>query len=244
MTRISKIICCAVAAVAFAAAMPACMPDNNVKEDNSEKPVPPPEGTPYVRLYKGSFDTFDGIYLGTDGRLSSTGEWRFSSLGPLPSITKIDYIPYGPWDEDANIGMFYSIVAYHPQKGFMRLYVGSMTMNSDGELSSVVLYYNRDFRGEDVAIELDRTEVSVEAGASTVTIDVKNKNYTPFSAAPSARWLKSKTLSTNGGILANAVEITIEANTESEPRTSTVRVATQNNKSTIITVKQDGYTAQ
>lgn len=239
-----KISCACIAiCLAFASAFTSCMPDGDVKgggnkgEEVEEKPTP--EGVKTVALYSNlPGSQLSGIFFSEHGFISSSNGWMFASVGMVPGIGNVDYIPMSGWADQISPAVDLGFVGYHPKEGFVSFLVASIAYDQERYPFAVGLMYLANFTGGETAVELEKDVIDFPAEGGTQTVSLKGQKYSLYQMAFTGDWL---TVSSKGSIypfINDEIIVTAKANTSEEKRSDAIAIVTDRNQITTLKINQ------
>lgn len=234
------------AVIAISLTMTSCMPD---AEDNggvnpggtNVDAKPDPEGTRQMALYSYTGDNIAGLGYSPDGTiksLSPTVTWLLASVGEVPGLGNVDYIPMDGWEYQVTPKPGLGFVGYSPTQGFVRFFVAGMVVDEMRDPIAVGVKYLGGFTGSDKAVELDKTAYSVPAEGASITAKLQGKDYTPFQMGYTADWLDVHQASTIYSFINNLIEIEAKPNDTDEERTAEIVLTTLNGVVSRISIVQ------
>lgn len=248
MKRLDNIGAAALSGLALMLLAASCMP--NVDDNSSgngggtgQEVKPTPEGVKQIELSTWPGDELAGIHLSTDGVLEAarpSEDWYFASVGTVPGLGNVDYIPKNNWDTGIRPDIGLGFVGYSPREGFVRFMVGLVVLDASRVATNVGLYYLGNFLGKDEPLPLKDQSFVIGFQGGTVKTTIEGRSYAPYDVLISEPWLTGEKVGTVYSFIYNAVEITVEPNPTAEVREASVRVKTHSGNQTIITVVQDG----
>lgn len=226
--------------------MPDNHPDGNMPEDPSAPENPGgPSTAPIVYdfiLYSDTGYNIFGIrYVSGSCLVSDGDEWRFCNVGKVSGIEKITSIPWTGWDALTSVYKGTGVVAYHPSRGFMTLFIGQELYDEGGRVIGVYVIYRKDFTGLDAPVDLKTYTVNAPAEGVTVDIPVTAETYTPFQVmSVDESWCKAAAKTVDNMIMPSLVSVTVNPNHSSDTRETTVVVASVNGQGSTVKVIQAG----
>lgn len=201
----------------------------------------PKELNPLIAPLDNPQAQFDGIYMTSDQRLASTGDWRFVNLETVNSIDAIKTIPWQTWVESTYIKGGYGLLAYNPKFGFWTVYVDNIGIDENMRATYAALVYRKNFNGCDQRIDLKTTSLEFDAAGGSEYIDVTTKTFTSYQVSSNQSWCRVELNSSQGlTFLPNRIFVTVEPNDSPEPRTATIMVGSIWGKNTIVDIAQAG----
>ena len=222
-----------------------CGGDDENENPNNGQPVNPgttvndPEGT--ISLSMRNADNgktyLDNIYISNENFRGA----YFASVGAVKGLGNVSTIPTTGWAEQMSVIAGNGYVAYGNSQ-FYRIYVVSDIVATTGGVIGADIKYQKPFKGVDEAIQLPKTEVTLNANAgSSEEIIFKNKNIVLYSVSSDQSWCRVQKCSTNDYyFLYNGVYITCEDNSSSSSREAIVSIKTVYDKEVKIKVIQAG----
>lgn len=222
-----------------------CGGDDDNEDPNNGQPVNPgttvndPEGT--ISLSMRNADNgktyLDNIYISNENFRGA----YFASVGAVKGLGNVSTIPTTGWAEQMSVIAGNGYVAYSNNQ-FYRIYVVSDIVATTGGVIGADIKYQKPFKGVDEAIQLPKTEVTLNANAgSSEEIIFKNRNIVLYSVSSDQSWCRVQKCSTNDYyFLYNGVYITCEENSSSSSREAIVSIKTIYDKEVKIKVIQAG----
>jgi hypothetical protein len=222
-----------------------CGDDDENENPNNEQPVNPgttvndPEGT--ISLSMRNADNgktyLDNIYISNENFRGA----YFASVGAVKGLGNVSTIPTTGWAEQMSVIAGNGYVAYNNDK-YYRIYVVDDIVATTGGIIGADIKYQKPFKGVDEAIQLPKTEVTLNANTgSSEEIIFKNRNIVLYSVSSDQSWCRVQKCSTNDNyFLYNGVYITCEENSSSSSREAIVSIKTVYDKEAKIKVIQTG----
>lgn len=229
-----------------------CSSDEPNNPDNpNNKPLPDPEQTVTVSIYKNGKDNIDGLYIGTDDYfvISNPPQWLICSVGKVNGLADIIEIPTSKWRLRDKVHLGYGYIAYNRQtETFYRLYISNVAKDELGTITGYQVKYTKPFYGIDESISLTQTTASFDCDGGAIEIHYSNKSIIPIVVSSVPEWCKvSAGLPMNPDEsdiedLYNAPGIFITAyqNNTSSQRSAIIKLSTNYGKTAEITISQDG----
>lgn len=236
-------------AILLSAIMFSCIPDPNGPGTNNgtdPETKPEPQGTLTAELYKDSGDNIAGLGLSSDGFLTTIlstslyGEWYLASVGIVPSLGNVDYIPMNGWGTMLfpRVGM--GFIGYCPTQGFVRFVVGAIAQDNQGELVGVGLKYLGKFTGSDDPIELEESVYDFDEDGGTMIAKLKGLKYSTYQLVNDNDWIRPLMTSSAYSFIYDRIEINVEPNESPESRSGLIKLVTASGKETTFIVTQAG----
>ena len=212
---------------------------NNGQPVNPGTTVNDPEGT--ISLSMRNADNgktkLDDIYIKNENFVGAS----FVSVGAVKGLGNVSTIPTAGWADQVSVIAGNGYVAYSNDQ-FYRIYVVGDIVATTGGIIGADIKYQEPFKGVDEAIQLPKTEVTLNADAgSSEEIIFKNKSIVLYSVSSDQSWCRVQKCSTNDYyFLYNGVYITCDENSSSSSREAIVSLKTVYDKEVIIKVTQTG----
>lgn len=224
-----------------------CMPGNESgsgNEGDKPTPLPDPENVQQIGLFYDSGDNLAGLGYTRDGYLTTTvsgvSDWYLSSVGDVPALGNVDYIPVDNWDNLLFPREGMGFVGYSASQGFVRFFVAALAYDDRREVVGVGLKFSGGFTGWGEAFELDEYTYEFDADGGTQTAKIKGNKYGSYQLFSNASWLNVKRSSSNYKFISDCIEIEVEPNLTAEERRSVVTIRTTTGKETQFVVVQAG----
>lgn len=229
-----------------------CGSDEPNNPDNPNgKPLPDPEQTITVSIYKNGKDNIDGLYIGTDDYfvISNPPQWLICCVGKVNGLADIVEIPTSKWSLRDKVQIGYGYIAYNRNtESFYRLYISNVAKDELGTITGYQVKYTKPFYGKDEAISLTQSSATFDSDGGAIELHYANKTIIPIIVSSAPEWcnvsvgipMNPDESDIDGLYNAPGVFITVYPNNTSNPRTGTITLSTNFGKDTEITVSQEG----
>lgn len=229
-----------------------CGSDEPNNPDNpNNKPLPDPEQTVTVSIYKNGKDNIDGLYIGTDDYFATSNppKWLICRVGKVNGLADIVEIPTSKWSLRDKVQMGYGYIAYNRHtETFYRLYISNVAKDELGTITGYQVKYTKPFYGIDESLSFKQTTASFDCDGGAIEIPYSNNTIIPTVVSSAPEWCKvSLGLPINpdesdidGLYNAPGVFITAYRNNYSNQRSAIIKLSTNYGKTTEITVSQEG----
>lgn len=246
MKKISKILwlgAVMIAALSTVSCVPGYSDESGSSDPNAPTLKPDPEGANLIGLYCDTGDNLGGIGFHRDGYITSvTGaDWFFSSLGEVPGLGNVDYIPASDWNREVFPRTGMGIVAYSPTQGFVQMIVAGFAKNDQGQNVGVALKYKGGFHGWDEPLEISVEKCAFDGEGGSKVIAITGKKYATYSLSVSKdcdSWLRVRPAYGNYSFIYNKIEVEAHPNTIDAERRATVTLRTTAGKESTFEVVQ------
>lgn len=229
-----------------------CSGDEPNNPDNlGNKPLPEPEQTVTVSIYKNGKDNIDGLYIGTDDYfvISNPPQWLICCVGKVNGLADIVEIPISKWSVHDKVRLGYGYIAYNRHTGtFYRLYISNVAKDELGTITGYQVKYTKPFYGIDETPSFTQTTALFGCDGGATELHYSNKSIIPIVVSSAPEWCKvSLGLPMNpdesdidGLYNAPGVFITASQNYTSNPRSAIIKLSTKYGKTIEIIVSQEG----
>lgn len=238
--------------IAFVAVIVSCGSDEPNNPDNpNNKPLPDPEQTVTVSIYKNGKDNIDGLYIGTDDYfvISNPPQWLICCLGKVNGLADIVKIPTSKWSLREKVQIGYGYIAYNRHtETFYRLYISNVAKDELGTITGYQVKYTKPFYGINESISLTQTTASFDCDGGATEIHYSNKTIIPIVVSSAPDWCKvslglpmnSDESDVDGLYNAPGIFITVSKNNSSNQRSGIIKLSTNYGKETEINISQKG----
>ncbi len=242
----SKSALALVFAVLMSGSLLSCVPtyDSGGGDPGSTSPdkKPDPDNVKSMYLYSDSGDNIAGLGFHRDGYLTSltSADWYFASIGYVPGIGNVDYIPVNNWDVLMFPHVGEGLVAYSPTQGFVRMLIGAIVNDEQGRPVAVGLEFLGGFSGVEDPLELKEWSFDFDENGGSAVAELSGKKYATYQLQCRESWLKVRQSYSTYKFIYDRINIEVEPNPTTEERRALVTVRTSSGKDSTFTVIQAG----